>query len=204
MERLMCEVKDNRSSNKQDILTKIKSSELYKKLKKIKNIEIIIAVVVCVLVVGIYAIANTANKSKSKKPTTVITQATLDSAAKELSEILSSIKGAGKIKVLITYDGKGEIIPAQTINTHTNVTIDNSGNSTRTTETTTETKNTVIVQKNGSSEPIILKEILPNIVGIIVVAEGAANINVRVALLRAVQAATGVKIDRIEVFEMAK
>ena len=199
----MNEIKDNRGKKK-DILSKIKESDIFQKIKKIKNIEIIVAVVICVLVVGIYVIANTAQKSKSTKSTTVITQATLDNAANELAEILSSIKGAGKIKVLITYDGKGEIIPAQTINTHTNVTIDNSGNSTRTTETTTETKNTVIVQKNGSSEPIILKEILPNIVGIIVVAEGATNVSVRVALLRAVQAATGVKIDKIEVFEMTK
>lgn len=195
-------VTDKRSNNSAGILDKIKSHPLIIKLKKVKNIEIKIAVIVCVVVLGIYLIAAFGAKTGNKKTNTDVSQTALNNAADELAGILSSIKGAGDIKVLITYDGSGEIIPAETVNTHSNITIDNSGGTSRTTETVTETKSTVIVQKNGSSEPVILKEILPNIVGIIVVAEGASDMNVRVALLRAVQAATGVKIDKIEIFEM--
>ncbi len=204
MNSFMSSIKDNRTKAGESILDRIKKHPLYAKLKKVKNLEIKIAVVVCIFVVGIYLIANLAARADKSTTGAEVNQVVLSNAAAELAEILSSIKGAGKIKVLITYDGTGEKIPAQTVNTHSNITIDNSSNTTRTTETVTETKSTVIVQKNGVSEPVILKEILPNIVGIIVVAEGASDMNVRVALLRAVQAATGVKIDKIEIFEMTK
>jgi stage III sporulation protein AG len=186
------------------ILDKLKNHPLYKKLKKIKNIEIKLAAIICTLVLIIYIAASLTSNARGSDTNAEVSQASIAAAADELAEILSSIKGAGKIRVLITYDGTGEKIAAETVNTHTNTTVDSGGSSTRTTETVTETRSTVIVQKNGSSEPIILKEILPDIVGIIVVAEGASDMNVRVALLRAVQAATGVKIDKIEIFEMTK
>ncbi len=186
------------------IIDRLKAHPLFQKLKKIKNIEIKLAAVACAIVLLVY-LASSLSVSAAKKNTSAeVSQTSLASAAVELAEILSSIKGAGKIRVLITYDGTGERIAAETINTHTNTSVDSSGASTRTTETLTETRSTIIVQKNGSSEPVILKEILPEIVGIIVVSEGAADMNVRVALLRAVQAATGVKIDKIEIFEMSK
>ena len=198
-------VTDKRKSGKESggVIDKLKRHPLYSRLKKIKNIEIKLAAAVCAIVLLVYIAASLSSKV-GRSTDAEVTQTALDNAAVELAEILSSIKGAGKIRVLITYDGTGERIAAETVNTHTNTSVDSSGSSTRTTETTTETRSTVIIQKNGSSEPVILKEILPEIVGIIVVSEGAADMNVRVALLRAVQAATGVKIDKIEIFEMTK
>ena len=51
-------------------------------------------------------------------------------------------------------------------------------------------------------ENVILVEREPEIRGVIVVAEGAADPAVRLSLQRAVQAVTGVPLSCIEVFEM--
>ncbi len=58
------------------------------------------------------------------------------------------------------------------------------------------------VATDGGQSPIILVEREPEIRGVIVVAEGAADPAVRLSLQRAVQAVTGVPLSCIEVFEM--
>ena len=58
------------------------------------------------------------------------------------------------------------------------------------------------VSTEGGQSPIILVEREPEIRGVIVVAEGAADPAVRLSLQRAVQAVTGVPLSCIEVFEM--
>ena len=58
------------------------------------------------------------------------------------------------------------------------------------------------VKSDGGQTPIVLLKREPVVRGVIVVAEGAADLTVRMNLQRAVQAATGVALSQIEVFEM--
>ena len=57
-----------------------------------------------------------------------------------------------------------------------------------------------MVTENGVSKPIVLMEVLPQIKGVIVVAGGADDINVKLNIYRAVQATISVSSDNIQVF----
>ena len=167
-----------------------KVKAVVEKIKGVKNIKMIVVIAICVLAILIYFLATTV---KSEKKETSETDSSL-----ELESILSQIKGAGKTKVMISYDGEGSIVPAETINSSSTIT-SKDGN---VTEKTTENKNTVIVTSGGSSGPVVLEKKAPDIIGIIVVSEGAGNPEVAVKLIRAVQTITGVTADKITVFEM--
>ena len=52
------------------------------------------------------------------------------------------------------------------------------------------------------SKPIILKEVEPEIKGVIIIAQGAEDVRVKMELMRAVQVALGIKPSQVEVFPM--
>ena len=126
-------------------------------------------------------------------------QETLES---RLEEILSSMRGAGRVRVLITYATAGERVTA-TVSTLDESVSETSGGTTATrSEQSREMRQPATVSTEGGQSPIILVEREPEIRGVIVVAQGAADPAVRLSLQRAVQAVTGVSLSCIEVFEM--
>ena len=127
------------------------------------------------------------------------TQATLES---RLEDILSTVRGAGKVRVLVTYSTAGERVAA-TVSTLDESVSETSGGPTATrSEQSREMRQPATVSSDGGQSPIILVEKEPEIRGVIVVAEGAADPAVRLSLQRAVQAVTGAPLSCIEVFEM--
>ena len=104
--------------------------------------------------------------------------------------------------MLITYETGTEIVPAMSVNSDESIrdSITNGENNTqRSVHTVTEP---ATIQGNGMQAPIILVEKEPTIRGVVIVAQGAADISVRLQLQRAVRAVTGISEDKIEVFEM--
>ncbi len=129
----------------------------------------------------------------------VKTEPTLES---RLEGILSSMRGAGRVRVLITYATAGERVAA-TISTMDESVSETSGGTTATrNEQSREMRQPATISVEGGQSPIILVEKEPEIRGVIVVAEGAEDPAVRLSLQRAVQAVTGVPLSGIEVFEM--
>ena len=119
-----------------------------------------------------------------------------------LEDILSTVRGAGKVRVLVTYATAGERVAA-TVSTLDESVSETSGvNSATRSEQSREMRQPATVSTEGGQSPIILVEREPEIRGVIVVAEGAADPAVRLSLQRAVQAVTGVPLSCIEVFEM--
>ena len=55
---------------------------------------------------------------------------------------------------------------------------------------------------DGSSSPVIIKEMTAEISGIVIVAEGGDDIFVKNSLIRAAQALFGVPANKVEVFKM--
>ena len=122
-----------------------------------------------------------------------------DEIETKLAETLGKIDGVGKVSVMITYDGTGEKITAdsstqsQTTTTHT----DGSGTTQQQTQKTPVTTNT-----SGSTSPIIIKEIAPTVKGVIIVAQGADLPETRIKLQQAAQCVLGVEAANVKVFEM--
>ena len=123
-----------------------------------------------------------------------------DNLEKRLENILSKISGVGKVYVLLTYTESSSLVPIYNVNSSTSVLEekDNAGIS-KITETENIQKD-VVLEKDGKLS--VEKRIKPLIEGAIIIAEGASNINIKSDIISAVEAVTGVKTHKIQVFEM--
>lgn len=121
----------------------------------------------------------------------------------DLSLLLSQIKGAGKISIMITLKTSAEIITAkdETISDKTTNEKDNEGGTRTINEQSTSDKVVFMNEQGGNSKPLVLKEINPEIKGVIIVAEGAKDPKIKLELTKAVQTGLDVPAYRISVFE---
>lgn len=182
-------------------MDKAKFSNIINKIKKIKHIEIIIGVVAVILMIVIYSGISTKNSNKTNDSATVAAPQYREVEEKRLADILSNIYGVGSTEVLITYKSTSEKITANTTTTNNNTSSSTSGN---TNSSTSVTQSPVIVTNSGKSEPYITKEIMPEIKGVIIVAEGADNPVTKLAIMRAAQTALQINASNIEIFAMNK
>ena len=167
-----------------------KLKQIFAKIKSVKNIEIIIGLVIIAVMIIIYS-----NVSARKEKTDAASggEATLTENLKtRLADILGEIEGAGEVKVMITYAGTGDKITAETTNTHTTTT----NGSTSSTTTTTTTSSPVL----SGSDVVILQEKMPEIKGVIVVAEGASDMKVKLKLMQATATVLGINANSIQIF----
>ena len=167
-----------------------KLKQIFAKIKSVKNIEIIIGVVIIAVMIIIYS-----NVSAAKEKTDAASggEATLtENLETRLADILGEIEGAGEVKVMITYAGTGDKITAETTNTHTTTT----NGSTSSTTTTTTTSSPVL----SGSDVVILQEKMPEIKGVIVVAEGASDMKVKLKLMQATATVLGINANSIQIF----
>ena len=63
-----------------------------------------------------------------------------------------------------------------------------------------ETKSPVLITNNGQTQTVVLQENMPNPCSVVIVATGASNTNVKLEILRAVQAMFISNSCNIEVF----
>ena len=122
-----------------------------------------------------------------------------------LEKILSNIKGAGAVKVLITYSESSSVVPIYNESTNTSTTEEkDTTGGTRTIDQQGSSKDVVFTQDNGNQTPIIEKTIMPKIEGAVVLAEGANDVQIKSNIIQAVQAVTGLSMYKIQVFELNK
>lgn len=113
---------------------------------------------------------------------------------KQLKTILSSVKGVGSTEVMITLENDGQTFFASDVKAEYQKRDD--------TEQNTEEKTYLLKNDAGGGEsPIVVQQGKPNISGVLVIAEGAKQADVKNDIIRAVRAVLGVKAHRIEVLE---
>lgn len=126
-----------------------------------------------------------------------------DNMEDRLEKILSKIDGVGEVKVMITYETSTEVVPASNVTKSQQTTK----------ETDTQGGNRVIEQENTSenivtvsnkdynNSPIVIKEIKPIIRGVIVVADGVDNLQVKNNLIEAVTTIFQIKSHKVKVYD---
>jgi stage III sporulation protein AG len=101
---------------------------------------------------------------------------------KKISQVLSNIKGAGRVEILITYDRSIERVYAyETRSNHSE------GGRDQVKESDKELKIAYREDSNGGRVPVLLKEVLPPAKGAIVIADGGNDPIVRENLSQAIQ-----------------
>ncbi len=152
---------------------------MFDKLKKIKfEYLLVIGLVIAVVAVALYTF-----NGKSDEKNTESSCEYLSVLERKLSETLSKIEGAGDVSVVITAKS--------------GVTTEIAEDKKTTTEgdKVTSTSSPVLV----GGKPIILREIYPEIIGVVIVAKGGGNLTVKSALLDAATTALGVSCDKIQI-----
>jgi len=155
-------------------------------------------VVILVLLVVAVLLFNSSDKSNivvsNEKQSTNYTTGLdyINQIESKLNKVISNIKGAGNVNVMISIDSSPEICIAETTEGKTTTT---SGSS-----VTTTTTEPIIVKINGEESPLVLKETLPEIKGVIVVSSGAGDVKIRLDIINAVTTALGINSNKVEVF----
>jgi stage III sporulation protein AG len=123
-----------------------------------------------------------------------------------LVEILSEIQNAGKVSVMITLKTGTELIPAkdESVSDKTTNEKDMEGGTRTINEKNTSDQVVFMNDQGGTSKPLVLKEVKPDIKGVIIVAEGAKDPKVKLQLTEAVQTVLDVPAYRVSVFESKK
>ena len=170
--------------------------------KKRKYATSALVIVLIALIVGIYAGSvfpgEKASGAETEGTQTVSAEASDEEA--RLAAILSSIRGAGRVRVMVTYESGPQIVPAQVTQLDTDSRSDSNGDSNSLSETRRETSQPAT---NGGDSVVVLQELSPVIKGVVVVAQGADDISVRMNLLRAAVTALQIDESRVDVFAMA-
>lgn len=166
--------------------TESKIKQFIASLKTKKHLEIIIAVIAVAVMLIIYfsARANDAKTSNSDAPT--VSADYCGKTERELVSALEAMKGVGKVKVVVNWESSVEKIIAYATS--------NSGNNVTTTPT--------VIQIQGASSPIILKEVYPKALGVIIICQGGNNIAVKLDIMNAVSVLLDIPQNKINVYAM--
>lgn len=172
---------------------------LFEKIKKKGSLKKIIILVLVVLVVLIFLPNFSFKKSSSTKSETIekvyVNCSALEyckTLENKLENVLSSVKGLSNVKVYltITEGPKTEYLK------ETNIT-ESSENG----KTTVVTEENIYTQKNGSnSEPVEVRQILPKIESVLIVAKGA-DMKMQIAIANIVSSVLSVSVSKVEVME---
>lgn len=104
----------------------------------------------------------------------------------KLEKVLSQIQGAGKTEVILTLSSTGSVVLAE------NQTSEDGS-----------VKTEVVIVKNGSNQEDVVevKQQYPAFLGALVVCEGGGNAQVKLEMMQAIKALTGLSSDQISICE---
>ncbi|MBP5177299.1 MAG: hypothetical protein ILP02_01805 [Clostridia bacterium] len=148
-------------------------------LKKIKTEYLIL---IAVAIVAAIVFINLSGASNKTAETSDVVNEYVKNTEDKLKNCLSKVRGAGKVEVIISV-----------------------GSSMRTVYAT----NAAAGDDNGSpiivnGKPVTVKQAYPEITGVVIVAEGADNLSVKVDLLNACETFLSITEDKIQVLSMKK
>ena len=122
----------------------------------------------------------------------------------QLEEALSQVEGVGQVKVLITMETTGErVVEKDTPDTTQKNSQQDSQGGTQNQETVSREESTVYEKgEDGRETPYVTSEILPQIRGVLVIAQGGGNPETVQQIQEAVEALFHLEAHKIKVMKM--
>ncbi len=143
--------------------------------------------------------------SELKQPSTDVQSADYVREWEEkLEKSLLYIEGAGQVKVLITLQESEQRVLARdgTESISETTEEDAAGGSRRVTENRIEKKTIYTVDERGQDVPYVIKTITPSVKGVVVIAQGADQPEVRQNIIEAIQVLFDVDMNKITIVKM--
>lgn len=186
-------------------------SSLLEKAKNIKKNQIFMILLAGVLLVIIAfpvkqepVLQDTGEGQKEAAQTVQQAEGGTDALERKLVSALGKVQGVGKVEVMLTRKSSGQKIVEKDkpVSDKTTDEKDNEGGN-RVTKESTLGEETVYAQDgSGAKDPYVIEELEPEIVGVVVVAEGGDNPVVVQNITEAVMALFGVEAHKIKVMKM--
>ena len=173
--------------------------------KRFVENSVIFLILLVILIIVINSLYGKSEEEISTPVNTVQEKTKVDELELKLEKILSMIEGAGKVNVMISYLSSIEQIPLYDKSENITITeeMDKEGGTRKTKQSSNE-ESVVFEEKSSNRVPVIKQTIMPEIIGVIAVSEGASNIKVRENIINAIEATVNVPSHRIQVFSKQK
>ncbi len=179
-----------------------------RKVSAIENLIVIVIIGVIIILAGSYlansndtedtmneaGILPNTDKQITQFGTFIEGQDVVADIEQRLSELLSKVEGAGQVSVMVYADTGSEQVPAYNDEQDTR-------NDERADGKSSEISETRQLALSGTDEPVILKVIIPQIKGVVVVAEGADDILIKAQLNNAVCTLLGIPEHRVQILK---
>lgn len=121
----------------------------------------------------------------------------------ELAEMLESMEGVGKVKVMITLKDDGESVVEKDHSDTSNSEEETDKEGGTRSETQLQSEETTVYADEENSTPFISKELKPEVEGVLVLAEGGENTAVKQNISEAVLALFDLEPHKIVVVKMS-
>ncbi|WP_105618129.1 hypothetical protein [Vallitalea okinawensis] len=185
---------------------------LFKKGEDGTRVELWYVVIILALGVIIFTFANkniTESEVDNIQPSidTVNTSKTIsyeERLESRLEDTISNIHGVGKVDILLTIESSKEIVLNKDVPSGESIMEekDSSGGSRNSTDKTQSEETVLTNNPDGSSEPIVLKETMPIVQGVLILAENGDDPIVKETLTNAAVILLDIPAHKVQVVKM--
>lgn len=130
-------------------------------------------------------------------------QSYADELERRLEKVLSTIEGAGRVEVMVTISASSEQVLQNDLSRQESVTRETDAQGgVRNNYEISEDSQTVLYGE-GNGEPYVVKELMPQVEGVVVSCEGGDRASIQAEISAAVQALFDIPTHKIKVCKMA-
>ncbi len=178
--------------------------EKLKKLCRKENLLVVGLVGAILIVISLPIGSKNTEKVKEVKKVAVENREVSDkeSLERKLEELLGQVDGVGKVKVLITYKSSSEKVILQNMETDTSSEEETDGTQTRKSSEKNVREEMVYDKSDTGETPYVVKEIEPEIEGVLVAAEGGGNSQTAKNISEAIMALFDIEAHKIKVMKL--
>ncbi|MDO5403149.1 MAG: stage III sporulation protein AG, partial [Eubacteriales bacterium] len=127
-----------------------------------------------------------------------------DYMEEKLEYVLSNVDVVGKVKVIISFKNTGEKIIAQDENNSSeNIQETDSSGGVRSTNQNSSEITNIYYDSEAGSEPYVKSENMPEVEGVIIVAQGGGDGVIAANITSAVESLLGVPVHKVKVLKMS-
>lgn len=183
-------------------------SLLNKSMKE--KITIVVLIGILLLVITIPVKKKTTSSDTGSQSSVIQNTSSTDQQSYEtylqdkLESILTKVDGVGKVKVVVTLKSTGEkVIASDSTNSEEKVEETDSAGGARSSSKTDSTNTNIFYDTGNGNAPYVTMENMPEVEGIIIVAEGGGDGTIASNITSAVEALLNVPAHKIKVLKMS-
>lgn len=144
------------------------------------------------------SVSDTDEGMEDDPPTSTELENYRNSISEELGNMLASMDGVGKTKVMVTLDGTVRNVYATDVDVNGRETSRKNGGSEDADKQNTEKKSCIVIRQNdGSEKALTIGQLMPQIKGVLVICEGGDSDYIKEKIVDAVSAALDISETHI-------